>query len=189
MKRLISIAILLSVWSGSALADHIGIYTDQAANDCVLTNLQLPPARNFFYIAHKFNPGGATAVHLKVADNSGLFFETASTPYIATGTWNTDLRLAFGGCVVGQHVLMTLNFLWFGQPMDGCAHTLHVVAGPLSPSPGEVVVLDCSQPNANVRPVSGGTARIVAQRDQCESPCSPIPVSGRTWGGVKALYQ
>jgi hypothetical protein len=170
--------------AGAAMADHIGIYSDAAGANCALTNLVTPPGNNALYIVHKFN-AGSTASQFKVNDASSLFATTQVTPYLALGSYSTDLSLAYGGCVIGDHLLMTLNYLWFGAPTT-CANTLDVVPAPTSPIPGAIALVDCATP-ANVETVTGGRGYVAGG---CVGPsgCDPTATSSTTWGGIKALY-
>ena len=84
---------------------------------------------------------------------------------------------------------MTLNFFWFGTPMT-CANYLLTAGAPTSPIPGEITVADCTVPNANLVPASGGLVVFLPSADQCPSTsCGVNPVSETTWGSVKALYR
>ena len=186
-RILLTVLAILSLGIGAAQADDISVYADQFGQDCVLNTLVLPPGSNSTYIVHKFN-AGSTAAQFKVNDTSGLFATTQTTPYLALGTWNTDLSLAYGGCVTGDHVLMTLNFLWFGEPTT-CENMLIVVPSPTSPVPGEVAVARCGDPIVVVG-ATGGHAYVGPESDTCPCLCQcPHPVHETTWGGVKALYR
>ena len=113
MKKILSMTLaMLMICASVALADHIGVYEDQGGTNCVKTTFAPFPTPNNMYIVHKFNPG-STASQFKVNDTTGFIAQAQTTPYLSIGTWNTDLSLAYGGCVVGDHVLMTLAF--FGK--------------------------------------------------------------------------
>ena len=188
MKRLITVLFLVSAFAPSAWAHDISTYADQSATECALTSLVTPPGINSVYIVHKFNPGSA-ASQFKVDDTSGLFATSQTTPYLSLGTWNTDLSLAYGGCVVGAHVVMTLNFIWFGTPFT-CANYLETVAAPTSAIPGVIAVVDCALPSGNLLPASGGKLFFGPNARDCpEINCGFNPVSESTWGGVKVLYR
>jgi hypothetical protein len=187
MKKVLLMTLALMMVASVALADHIGVYADQAGTDCDLNTLSFPPTNNTLYIVHKFN-AGSTASQFKVTDTSGLFATTQTTPYLSIGTWNTDLSLAYGGCVIGDHVLMTLNFLFFGSPAPTCANTLEIGPAPTSPIPGSVALVDCATPSGNLEPVTAGRAYVTGG---CIDPanCNPTGTASKTWGGIKALYR
>ena len=188
MKPLIAFALLVSLSSSIAKADHISVFADQVGTQCTLTNPVVPPGSNNFYIVHQFNEG-STASQFKVADTTGLFFIQFTTPYLMLGVWNDDLSLAYGGCVVGQHVLGTLSFLWFGTPIPtGCTNTLEVVPAPLSAIPGQIALVDCALPSGNLEAASGGRA-FFSVNPECGPDCMKLAVEETTWGGVKALYR
>ena len=188
MKRLLSVFLTLAISSVAAHADHIGIYSDQAGGSCYFSSLVPPPGSNNAYVIHRFNVG-STASQFKVIDTSGLFATTQTFPagYLTIGTWNTDLSIAYGGCVIGDHVVATLSFLWFGAPVN-CGQTLAVAPAPTSPIPGEVALVDCAQPSGNLETATAGTFFLTSG---CPSgPCDlGTPTEQSTWGAVKALYR
>jgi hypothetical protein len=188
MKKVLLMTLALMMCAGAAMADHIGIYADTDGLSCALTTLVSPPGNNAFYVIHKLNPG-ATAAQFKITDATAgaLFATTQTTPYLALGTWNTDWSLAYGGCIIGQHVLATLNFLWFGQPLT-CNQTLSVDPAPTSPVPGAIALVDCANP-ANLKSASGGRAFAGPGNDQCPAGCGEVATETTTWGSVKALYR
>jgi hypothetical protein len=187
MKKVLLMTLaMLMVCSSIALADHIGVYEDQLGTDCVKTSFAAFPNPNSMYIVHKFNPG-STASQFKVNDTTGFIASSQTTPYLSIGTWNVDLSLAYGGCVVGDHVLMTLNFFVIAPPAS-CSAQLAIVPAPGSPIPGSVALVDCAVPSGNLKPASAGSMYFL---DNCIDPsaCNPTATSSKTWGGVKALYR
>lgn len=186
MKKVLLMALALTVCAMPALADHIGVYQDTGGTNCVMTQFLPFPTPNSMYIVHKFNPG-STASQWKVNDTSGFIAASQTTPYLALGTWNIDQSLAYGGCVVGDHVLMTLNFFVVAPP-GSCAPGLEIVPAPTSPLPGEVALVDCASPSGNLKPATGGRMYFF---NGCVDPsaCNPTGVSNKTWGGIKALYR
>lgn len=186
-RILLTVLAILSLGIGAAQADDISVYADQFGQDCVLNTLVLPPGSNSTYIVHKFN-AGSTAAQFKVNDTSGLFATTQTTPYLALGTWNTDLSLAYGGCVTGDHVLMTLNFLWFGGPFN-CGNQLVTVPAPTSPIPGSIAIVDCGNP-AHLETASGGQMFFGPDGEICNpTDCAVNAATESTWGAMKALYR
>lgn len=189
MKKVLLMTLALTMCAGVAMADHLGIYSDQGGVSCALTTLVTPPGNNALYIVHKFN-AGSTASQFKVMDTSTLFPTTQMTPYLAIGTWNTDQSLAYGGCVVGDHVIMTLNFLFFGFPVPTCANTLEIVPAPTSPIGGAIALVDCAVPSGNLETATGGRAYVGPGSNNCPGGCNePSATSQTTWGGIKALYR
>jgi hypothetical protein len=182
MKRVLLIALTALMIAGGAAADHISIYSDLTATTCFMSTLQPPPANNAVYIIHRFNGNGASASQFKVNDLSGLFAASQTTTFLVLGTWNTDLSVSYGGCVVGDIAVMTLNFLWFGTPISGCNNTLTVVAAPTSPIPGEIATVECDF--ATLTSASGGRFFFGLN----SGTCCVDPTQENTWGGIKALY-
>lgn len=187
MKRFLTVIFALAVCASVAQADHIGIYSDQAGAQCWFSSLVAPPGSNTAYVIHRFNVG-STASQFKVNDTSGLFATSQTFPaaYLTIGTWNTDLSIAYGGCVIGDHVVATLNFLWFGAPVN-CGQTLAVAPAPTTPIPGEVALVDCAQPSGNLETATAGTFYLLAG---CGDACDlGTPAEESSWGKIKALYR
>jgi hypothetical protein len=181
------LTLAISLCAGAAMADHIGVYTTAlgADSDCQLDSYVAFAPFNV-YLVHKFNEGGSTASQMKVNDLSGLQPLSQSTPYLALGTWNTDYSLAYGGCVIGDHTLATLQFLAFAPsgPVN-CAGGLQVVAAPTSPIPGAIAYVECDF--ETVTPMSGGN--FYFGTGTCPNGCGEVATAETTWGGIKALYR
>ena len=190
-KPLLAALALLIIGNG-AVADHISVYAHPAGICCRLETLAVPPAINTLYIVHKFNFNGAAASQFKVSDTSGLFATTQTTPFLSIGLWNTDLSLSYGACLTGDILVMTLNFLWFGNPITGCNNQLVVVPAPTSAIPGEIATVECDF--QTLVPATGGRF-VIDPTSTCGGvcgdlePCPPVATESRTWGGIKALYQ
>ena len=192
MKRLLTISLGILVLAGAARGDCIGIYADTRGLECHLNLVQFP-GTNSLYIVHQLNANGTMASQFKVEDASGLFPTSQTSPYLTIGTWNTDLSIAYGSCVLGDHVLMTLNFYWFGNAIIGCGNTLGVAPAPTSPIPGQIVVVNCL-PSHDPQPAySGRDFYVQSVFLFCIPPCGcgdfHISVDAATWGSVKALYR
>jgi len=187
MKKVLMMALALTMCASAASADHIGVYGDNAGGACWLTGLVAPPGSNNFYVIHKFNVG-STASQFRVNDTSGLFATTQIFPagYLTIGTWNTDLSIAYGGCVIGDHVVATLSFLWFGAPVN-CGQTLAIVPAPTTPIPGEVALVDCAQPSGNLETATAGTGYLLP--GCVTGSCDPTAAQTSTWGQIKSLYR
>jgi hypothetical protein len=192
MKHILLLAFGLVVWAGGARADEFRLATDIHFYECALVNLAPFPERNTLYVFQQYN-GGSTASQFKVDDTSGLVFFSATSPYLLLGAWNTDMSIAYGGCVVGSHVVLTLEFLWFGVPITGCDNRLVVVPAPTSPLPGEIAIVGCGGPPWTLRTGWGRPTFVGADAITCDlvgSCCScVVPVHQATWGSVKALYR
>lgn len=189
MKKILMMTLALTVCASGAMADHVGLYSDPAGVDCTLNTLAPAPGNNAVYIVHKFN-AGATAVQFRTIDASGLFFASAVFPaaFLTLGTWNQDLSVAYGGCLIGDIAVGTLNFFWFGTPIAGCNNTLELAAAPTSPIPGEIAKVECDF--ETVTPMTGGKLWIGSGADECVGgSCDPLATQENTWGGIKALYR
>ncbi len=189
MKKVLLMTLALMVCAGAAMADHVGVYSDPAGTSCALTTLAPFPAQNATYLIHKFNANGATAIQFKVNDASGLLFASAVFPaaFLTLGTWNTDLSVAYGGCLQGDVAVGTLNFFSLGGTFS-CASTLAIGAAPTSPIPNEIATVECDFETLTA--ITGGTLWVGPNAGACVGgPCDPLAVQENTWGGVKALYR
>jgi len=191
MKHILLLAFGLAVCAGGAQADNFGLATDIQLNSCALVNPVLYPERNTLYVFQQLNNGSAAA-QFKIDDTSGLFFLSWSSPYLALGTPNTDISIAYGSCIVGTHVLLTLEYLWFGVPITGCNNRLVVAPAPTSPIPGEIVIVDCGPP-WTYRTGWGRTTFVGADAMSCfglGGCCDCVlPVRSATWGSIKAMFR
>ncbi len=191
MKKILLMTLALTVCAGATMADHFGLCTDEAGTDCTLSTLVGPPANNTFYVIHHFNANGATAAQFKINDLSGLFAASQQTTFLAIGTWNTDLSLAYGSCLLGDIIAIQLNFFWFGNPISGCNNTLEVAAAPTSPLPGEIATVECDFETVTSATGGSGWVSTDGSAENCPVSCcnSVNPTQENTWGGIKALYR
>jgi hypothetical protein len=191
MKHILLLAFGLAVCAGGAQADEFGLATDIQLNTCALVNPVLYPERNTLYVYQLYNRGSAAA-QFKIDDTSGLFFFSWSSPYLALGTPNTDISIAYGSCVFDTHVLLTLEYLWFGNPITGCNNRLVVAPAPTSPIPGEIVIVACDW--TTLRTGWSRTTYVGADAGSCGgflgSCClCVVPVRSATWGSIKAMFR
>jgi hypothetical protein len=175
------IPLVVFLAADAAFADHIGIYGDPVGSSCT-SALAQPPTVNNAYVIHKYTVG-TTGVRFKVNDQSGLFHEYATTPYLeggGAGAPYTGSSLAYGNCLNGQLLIYTLGFLWFGQPIS-CG-PMSIVQDPLEPM--GIVAFDCNfAPHLATRSAFYWNPAVACW--DC-----PLPATeATTWGKVKALYR
>src|SRR4030095_15872272 len=109
MKRLLLLLSCLLVISSTAMADHIGVYSDATGESC---DLGAPGQFNpNAAVVHKFS-AGATGSRFKVVFPAGTAFFGFNTPYVPVGALNTDLSLGYGTCLSGAFVLGTINAIY-----------------------------------------------------------------------------
>ena len=145
-----------------------------------------PPGVNSFYVIHKFSVG-RVASQFRIDDATGLTPFAQTSPFLPVGTWNVDLSIAYGECLVGSFIVMTLDFLWLGTPLPtNCNHLIEVLPAPTSPLPGNIVIVDCAQPVGNVYAATGNYS--VYGSPFCGPYCT-VATEESTWGSVKALYR
>jgi len=175
-------AILLSIMgvglaTGSALADHIGIYSDAAGTSCLL-ELTTPGVPTNVYIFHKLTPG-TIGSRFKVDDTSGVVHVGASSPYLSIGNPWAGVSIAYGSCLAGEVNAMTLIYYWFNEPIS-CGKLAIVPDPPVA----DILVTDCNF----VEKVATGDIFYFNPDGNCDCRL-PHPVDESSWGKVKALYR
>jgi hypothetical protein len=184
MKKVLLIAMAITLCAGAAMADHIGIYTDVVATSCTLSSVLPFPTVNHVYVVHRFT-AGAKGSSWKVIDASGLIAASNTllgTPqYLKIGEWNTGIIVGYAFCYFGDVPVMDLGFYAIGTPAV-CA-SLTVVANP-NQLQGEVVAIDCN----DAEHVATGGVFHFNPNDTCLD-CGEVATKQSTWGNVKALYR
>jgi len=153
----------------TAMAEKIGVYSDATGASCNLGPAgQLNPNAT---VMHLFSTG-ATGSRFKVVFPAGTAFFGFSTSYVPIGALDTDLSLAYGGCVAGAIILGTITAIYGAG--EG-----HVTAADLQPN---IIYTNCVFAEL---PIVG--ERFYVGVDGF--PCNAIPVAPSTWGKVKSLYR
>jgi hypothetical protein len=191
MRKFLTVAVILALCSGVAMAHHVGAYADDHGLDCTLNVPAGFPTPNNFYLIHKQNPGGQGS-QFKVGDaglTAGGFIRSGqSSPYLTLGNWFgesgfADITITYGGCVIGDTVVGTLVY-FYGFGTQTCNTKLEVLP---SPTKGGVYFVTCDFFQV---PGSGGRAFAGAGADDCPEGCNePLATSETTWGSIKALYR
>jgi hypothetical protein len=92
-----------------------------------------------------------------------------------------DVSVAYGSCMAGDVLLITVNYFAQGLTPPCCGMRIVPGADPAAPQT-DIIVVDCA---STKWPATGGTA-IINSDGTCD--CD-VPVSESTWGGIKAMYQ
>jgi hypothetical protein len=188
MRKILTIALALTMCSGVAMADRIGVFTDQAGTSCAFN--PGPFALVSLYIVHQ-PEGGAKVSKFKVNDLSGMTATGASVApgFLSIGTFPAGIEIAYPQCQNASVVIGTLGYFHQSEVMD-CSRTVQIVAHPGAQVPGEVVVVDCGEPFGSIEVAEGGRAWGGADAvvcGDCYEP--PLATQESTWGGIKALYR
>jgi hypothetical protein len=183
MKKVLMIFLAVMMLAGAASADHLGIYSDQAASGCTLV---APGGFVPFsiFVVHRFT-AGATGSQFAVQDASGQ----AATGFAALGGFLVignlaDLSLAYGACLGGPDIpAVQLNYFAVGNPTP-CGLVKVIPA----PSGGGIIkYTDC---NFAEIPATGGQFWFNSGTscNDCDEP-TPVATEESTWGKVKSLYR
>jgi hypothetical protein len=167
MKTVLLLTISLLLVASVAMADNIGVYSDETGSSC-----DLAPgfSNNAATLIHQYS-AGATGSHFKVKFPAGSSFFAFNSPIVSVGNLNTGVSLSYGECLNTPIVLGTITaILAVGTvevlPADGFAH---------------VYVTDCS---LTERPSTASKAYVGVTGD-----CGILAAESATWGKVKALYR
>jgi len=176
MKRLLVLTVLSLFIASAALADHIGIYSDDSGSSCNLT--PTIPLTETTAVIHKFAVGTVgSRFKVDTSATTGVNLLGIATTFVPIGSVSSDLSVMYGSCLSGSIVVGHLQIFWLGGTPAG---TLSVVKTPLYAT---VLFRDC----ANVDyPATGGHATINGTGSDCGEP---LAVESSTWGSVKALYR
>ena len=166
MKRLLLLIGSFLMFSSTASADHIGLYSDQTGTSCSLTSGFNTTAA----VIHK-STAGATGSRFKVVFPAGTNSVSFATPYPFVGNLTSDLSLGYGQCLTGTIVLGTI------------AAMLGSGSGSVRTADGHPFILYTDCLFAEIQ-ATGGTFG-VGTTDNCESAGTQTS----TWSEVKALYR
>ncbi len=189
-KSLLLIATVLVVAiPASALAQFgvIGVYTDQMASGCEITDGGQGVVT--LYVVQTLGAGVAAVVFMvQPSAGFGATYITDSHPFeLFIGNSQTGISVAYGECLSGTIVVIGVTYLFLGTS-DTCSY-LDVVGVPDDPHyPDDPVVADCELPPAgpNKHPIQG--TRFMVNPDETCRCVLPVPVRESTWGQIKSLY-
>jgi hypothetical protein len=178
MKKVLLLSLAIMMVASYAMADDIGVYTDQAGTNCEFVASAIAPVT--VYVVHRAQ-NGTTGSQFKVVNTTSWSFSASVLGgFLAIGDAFTDLSLAYGGCLPGPVAAVALNGFSFPFPGDPCMQ-LSVVA---APNKVGVISVDC---NFAELPATGGKLVINAN---ATCPCvEPNATEPSTWGKVKSLYR
>jgi len=174
MKKLPLMVVLMLSMASSAMADHIGIYSDATGSTCVLS----PGFNTTATLIHKFSTGATSSlfgVSAANAPGSTIFSIPTGSAICVTD----PCPYFYGGCKTGSIVLGTL------AASLGSSGYIEVVGAGNFPTGNFPVPLvgDCNQGSHSA---TGGKAYIGSAPGACDPP---LPTEPSTWGSVKSLYR
>lgn len=165
-------------------AAGIGLYVDQDGSDCTA---DLPPlmetTRVYLIVTGPLFQGYA-GVQFKLSMPACAPYEVAawapSLGFLTDGNLESGMQVAFGGCVTGDFVVMSIDLVRTGDPTTDCC-PLRLTAHPTALS-GMVEALDCSTPVAQTFPLQDYPAWLSGDNGcaQLPPPSDPLPPDGAT---------
>jgi len=170
MKKVLLLMVAVLMVSSVAMADSIGVFSDNTGSSCALGNIagQFSPTATIIHTS----PGGATGSRFKVTFPAGTAFFGFNSPFVPVGALNTDLSLGYGSCITGSIVLGTINAIYG-------AGTGKLEKADLQ---SQIIYTDCS---FGEYPATGGYFYV-----NSTGPCTDIVATEpSTWGQVKSLYR
>lgn len=188
MKKFVLTVLAIAVMAAPAAAQvgDISTYADAAGTSCNVADATGPFVFKDVFLLHK-HTGGATAAQFKVnlTGGSTMVFSSQTIPdgMLNLGNANDDISIAYGGCVQGDFLILTVTYLAFGTS-PACSR---IVLEPAATSaiPGEIAAVDCATPSGNLF-VPGNGQAIINPDGTCQ--CD-VAAHTTTWGGIKALYR
>ena len=188
MKKFVLTVLAIAVMAAPAAAQvgDISTYADAAGTSCSVADVTGPFVFKDVFLLHK-HTGGATAAQFKVSltGASTMVFSSQTIPagMLNLGNANDDISIAYGGCVQGDFLILTITYIAFGTS-PACGRIVLEPAA-TSPIPGEIAMVDCATPSGNLAVVGNGQA-IINPDVTCQ--CD-VAVHATTWGSIKALYR
>lgn len=189
MRKILTIALALTLCSGVAMADRIGVYSDTGANSCSFN----PPPFSLLTLYFVHQTDGGKVSKFKVNSLTGMTSTGSSVAagFLAIGTFDAGIEIAYPQCQNGSIVIGQTGFFHQSEVID-CSKVVQIVAHPGSQVPGEVVVVDCGLPFGAIEVANGG--RAFGGTDPEATLCGgcyepPLATQESTWGGIKALYR
>lgn len=182
MKKVLMLALAITMISSVAMADEISVFADTQGNACTF-NFVGPNLYNA-YVVHK-TVAGATGSQFKVVNNTGVTFSASVMGgFLAIGDAFTNLSLAYGGCLAGPNIaVVQLTGAIFAAPATNCG-LIDVVA-----APGTVGILNIDCTFAEIPANTGPFALGNAASSDCTCGIVIVPTEQSTWGKVKSLYR
>jgi hypothetical protein len=189
MKQALALSFgLIFLVPAASRADVILVNYADLSGHCSL-QLQLPGLLSL-YVVQRVNTGSVASAW-RVDDPSGMTRIGASVPtgYLSIGDPYTDVQVAYGGCIIGDHVLFSLHYFVSAEDAALPCAVIRILPAPTSPIPGELVVVDCAQPSGNLEAATTRPFVINGPSDPVECECPPVAAESATWGKIKSLYR
>lgn len=144
--------------------------------------LDIPDTFQSYYVVHTLTPGVSGGRFKIESEHQGSLLGWLSPFGAINGDPFFGISVDYQACLSPPIMVLELLYYSFGMT-DPCGE-MRVVAHPTSNPPG-LWAMDCNQ---TLVPAQGFTSYITNIFGLC--PCtSPVPVEGKTWGQVKAMYR
>lgn len=177
---------LRALSAGVTRADNLFLRAQPTGYECSLT---ITGPQDFsIFVIHGLNDG-ALASQWMIDDATDIARTGTSSIYLTIGDPYTDVGVAYGGCITGDHVILTLNYAAIADDVELPCTKIRIVSAPTSPIPGEVAVVNCSEnlEVVNTEHTSFFINPDVSRPEGCG--CLSVGVRSSTWGGIRSLYR
>ncbi len=181
MKKFVLTVAMVALFASPSFAQTgaMGLFADNQGLSCNITVPLFAPFN--VYVVHK-SPGGATGAQWVMNAPTGptFFFNggsVANANILSIGAPDSDLSLAYGGCISGDFHTYTLAF-FATAAVPNCSYMSLVAA----PNKVGVISVDCIFAEIPVIPGQG----ILNADGTCD--CN-VATQESTWGKVKSLYR
>ncbi len=187
MKKVLTMALGLTLCAGVAMADHIGLYNEAAGTNCFRSAAWNPDGgSNFVYVIQKFNTN-STGSEFRINNASGAPYSsfTVVAAFLTIGAPEAGISVSYGSCIVAPS-FQIMRLRYADDEILGLAPTpcgkMEVVENPGAVPPVRQTA-DC---NSFPHPATGGS---FYWGGNCPGCADPTATERTTWGGVKALYR
>jgi len=181
MKKVLLIALAITMVASVSMADEISVFADNQGTSCNFVG-PAGPSPVTFYVVHK-TVNGATGSQFKIVNSTAWTLSPSVLGgFLSIGDAYTNLSLAYGGCLAGPNIaVVQLAGFAFPAPGDPCMQVSVVAA----PNTVGILTIDCTF--AEIPALTGG---FTINGDALTCPCGPPNATEQsTWGKVKSLYR
>ena len=177
--RALIVAVLLLAAAAHGQSQRIVLCTELSSCPCESVDNRV--ALVSIYVVHLYSPGAvASSWMVAQSPDFNCSYVGEAAPWATViGNTRTGIWISYGLCVVGDALLITINY--FCQGLTPACEFLEVVPNPAATT-GEIEVVDCSF----VTVAGVGGVLIVNNDGSC--PCYR-PTTVTSWGQVKVLFE
>ncbi len=159
----------------------ITLYADRDMASCALFDAAGVRSIHIFHTGSPSATGSQFAAPLPACWSGATWVgDHIEPPFLSLGNSQTDLSIAYAGCVEPPLYLGRIYYLSSGTSKACCEHLPRAVAG----EPG-VWIADCDY---ETHALPAGAGVMINPIGDCPCGETPVSVQETTWGRIKAMY-